>query len=46
MAEKIVNHIISAVQIAVGWLNIGIQVETAVVKGLNTLLEDLKLKEG
>lgn len=43
MAENAVNHIIGALEIAVGWLKIGVKVQEAAIKGILSFLEALKM---
>lgn len=45
MIEKVVNHILTGGQVAVSWLNVLVKIQQAVITGLNTFLESLKLTE-
>ena len=43
MAENAVNHVIGALKIVVGWLMIAVKVQEAIIAGIQTALEEMKL---
>lgn len=43
MAETVVNHVIGALEIAVGWLRIVVKIQEAAITGMLSALEALKL---